>query len=97
MAVKYSQINELLGIMLRHMGRPQYAALVRDIKRSQAYIRNQSFRETMDRMERHMLTGRPKPSKEEPSKELPSTGTPSRGLPSRGLPSRGFPSKGGNS
>jgi hypothetical protein len=70
MAVKYTQIAELLGIMVRHMGRTRYEALVKDVKLSQAFVKNQSFRETIERMDRQLKTGSAKPPKE-PSKEPP--------------------------
>ncbi len=64
MAVKYTQIAELLNIAVRHIGRMRYQALLKDIKGTQAYLKNQSFRETMDRLERQLTTGRSKPPKE---------------------------------
>jgi len=77
MAVKYSQIAELLGIVVRHVGRTRYEAMIKDIKASQAYRKNQSFRETMERMERQLKTGKARPPKQTPG------GPPSSSRPGR--------------
>jgi hypothetical protein len=86
MAVKYTQIGELLGMMIRHIGRTRYEALLKDLKVSQAYVKNQSFRETIDRMERQLKTGRPKPPKDQP--KAPAPRPPFR-MPPKGRPGTG--------
>jgi hypothetical protein len=63
MAVKHTQIAELVGIMVRNVGRARYETLLKDMKASQAYKRNQSFTETIDRLERQLKTGKSKPPK----------------------------------
>ncbi len=73
MAVKYSQIGELLSIVVRQMGRTRFESMLKDVKRSQAFTKNQSFRETIERLERQLRTGKPKPPKE-PLKEQPKGG-----------------------
>ncbi len=77
MAVKHTQIAELVGIMIRNVGRARYETVLNDMKASQAYKRNQSFSETVDRLQRQLKTGRSKPPK-------PSSGGPSSGGPSKG-------------
>ena len=61
MAVKHTQIAELVAIMIRNVGRARYETVLKDMKASQAYKRNQSFTETIDRLERHLKTGKSKP------------------------------------
>jgi hypothetical protein len=63
MAVRYSQIGELVSIMIKHVGRARYEALLKELKKSQAYVRNQSFRESIDRLERQLRTGKARPPK----------------------------------
>jgi len=82
MAVKHSQIAELAGITVRNVGRARYETLLKDLKGSQAYKRNQSFSETIDRLERHLKTGKSKPPKKpapEPRKGPLRSGGSSRG------------------
>ncbi len=66
MAVKHTQIAELIAIMVRNIGRSRYEAVLKEIKVSQAYKKNQSFRETIERLERSLKTGRSKPPKVPP-------------------------------
>ncbi len=82
MAVKHTQIAELAGIMVRNVGRARYETLLKDMKASQAYKRNQSFAETIDRLERQLKTGKSKPPKKpsaEPRKGPVRSGGSSRG------------------
>jgi hypothetical protein len=70
MAIRYTHVSELVSIVVRHVGRTRYEALIKDLKASQAYIKNQSFRESMERIERHLKTGKAKPLGD-PSKDPP--------------------------
>jgi hypothetical protein len=71
MAIRYTHVAELVGIVVRHVGgRTRYEALIKDLKASQAYIKNQSFRESMERIERQLKTGKAKPVKD-PSTDPP--------------------------
>ena len=63
MAVKHTQIAELITIVVRNVGRARYETVLKELKTSQAYKRNQSFHETIERMERSLKTGRSKPPK----------------------------------
>jgi hypothetical protein len=87
MAVKHTQIAELVGIMVRNVGRARYETLLKDMKASQAYKRNQSFTETIDRLERQLKTGKSKPPKT-PSVD-PRKGPPRGPVRSGGSPRGG--------
>lgn len=50
MAVARSQIGAVLDILLRYLEKGQLVLLLHDLKATEAYKRNASFRETIDRI-----------------------------------------------
>ncbi len=48
MAVAAGQVVEILSIIKRYLTGPQLTGLLRDLKTTRAYSRNQSFRQTID-------------------------------------------------
>lgn len=61
MAVAKSQVEELFLVVAQHVPRSSIWPLLRDLARTEAYRRNRSFRDTVDRLtayERHEFASR---------------------------------------
>lgn len=61
MPVRYSQLNELYQVLLRHLSRSAAEALLVDLTETSAYRTNASFKETVDRLCVGLQLGASKP------------------------------------
>lgn len=61
MPVRYTQLNELYQVLLRHLSRSQAQALLKDLAETAAYRKNASFRETVDRLSAGLRLGSSNP------------------------------------
>ena len=50
MAVAHSQTEELLKVLMKHLSQETILELLRDLRFTQAYKKNSSFRQTIDRL-----------------------------------------------
>lgn len=59
MSVANSQIGEILAIILKYVPEKDVDSLLDDLRKTEAYQRNGSYQETIDRLVKKLLERRP--------------------------------------